>query len=419
MKHPRRSRRFGTVGVLAAAALFVAASPAAAQNGGDEPEYPVAQIVTTDGRVFSGELVEQNPDTVVLGIAGINTPFSRDMIESLEIGKTVTAEYDELKAELDPTDADAWAQIVEFLFDRGRYDAAKQEVEALLKVHPDYEVGRRLQARIESQILLIQQSATPTRTTQRPAAARPNVPLESFEPAPAQEANYWLTADQVNKLRIWELPADLSRAQPRVVVPRDVVDELFENYGDDPALPKGRDARNRFRAELGWQQLDKIFEVRARELYPRVRVVQDPPALQDFRGQLNPGYVVGYFRQHFGTGQIPGLYLLRYRPNTAESAFVNFLSLSNVVYEGDSFIDRDTPRRSLLLQWGLPRADADVPAPPIDGWRPFFTGLDDPRYEQYADWIDSLYEPMPDYGIEFTPPDFNEVITAEPATIRP
>ncbi|MEM1209662.1 MAG: hypothetical protein AAGI54_10380 [Planctomycetota bacterium] len=416
----RRGRSAGgALGVAVAAAAAWLLAPLAIAQADDKPERPLAQIVTTDGRTFAGELVEQTPSTVVLGIAGIDTPFSRDVIASLEVGKTVSAEYDELKADLDESDPGAWAGIVEFLFDRGRYELAKQEVDALIASHPNYEVAKRLRSRIDSQILLIQQTSTPAATPTRPVGTAQRATVDALEPTPAQEAGFWLTAEDVNKLRLWELPENLSQAQPRIVVPREAIDELYENYTDDPALPKGREARNRFRALPGWQQLELLFKLRARELYPKVRVVQDPPALQTFRGQINPAYVVGYFRQHFGRGEVPGLYLLRYRPNTAESAFANFLALDQASYEGEQFIDRDSPQRSLLLQWGLPRDDADLPAPPIDGWRPFFTGPDDSRFVQYADWIGSLYDPAPDYGTDYNPPSVNDVLSAEPATTRP
>jgi len=415
-RHPGR-RRGASLAAIAAAVLLVCPTPANAQNGGDE-ERPIAQLETTAGQTFTGELVRESPDTVVLKIAGIDTPFPRSEIDTLQIGQTVTEEYDTRKAELDPADPEAWYQLAYFLFDRERYDAAKQEVEQLLAIHPDDQPAKRLRALIESRILLREQRATQPqpaatdRETNR--ASGPSGPVSQMEPSPAQEAAFWLDADAINKLRVWELPADLSATEPRVIVPRDVIDDLFDQFPDDPALPKGRDARNRFRALPGWQQLDTIFRLRARELYPRVQVVRDPEVLQTYRGQINPAYVVGYFRNHFGTGQIPALYLHRYRPNSAPSAFANFLSLSAGGYEGEQFINRTTPTRSLLLQWGLPRPDADVPAPEVDGWRPFFTGPEDPRFQEYAEWVADLYDPMPNYGIDYTPPSFSDVMDADP-----
>jgi len=420
MSHGRQPgrRRGASVAAIAAVTLLVGPTLVHAQDAGNDQERPIAQLETTAGRTFTGELVRESSDTVVLKIAGINTPFQRNDIAELEVGQTVTEEYDARRAELDPSNPEAWYQLAYFLFDRERYDAARREVEQLLAVHPNDQPAKRLRALIDSRILLRDQRANQpeAQAAERSAdrAPAPRGPVSQMEPSPAQEAAFWLDADAVNKLRVWELPGDLAAAQPRVVVPRDVIDEFFERFSDDPALPKGRDARNRFRAQPGWEQLDTIFRLRARDLYPRVQVVRDPDVLQTYRGQINPAYVVGYFRRHFGTGQIPGLYLHRYRPNAAPSAFANFLTLGTVGYEGQQFINRATPARSLLLQWGLPRADADAPAPDVEGWRPFFTGPQDPRFQEYADWIGALYDPMPDYGIEYTAPSFSDVMDADP-----
>jgi hypothetical protein len=418
MTRAPQGRLRGWLTLLVAAALWCPSHAAAQQDGQDDRADAV--VVTHAGRTFNGKLVRQDSQTVVLSIAGIDTPFDRDDIARLDVGQTVSAEYAQRKAELDRDDPDAWYQLAYFLFDRERYDTARQEVQALLERHPGDEPARRLRALIDSRILLRdQRSERPdtdasNRSPDRPAAAA--AAEGDLEPAPGQEAAFWLSAEDINKLRVWELPADLADARPRIVVPRDVIDELFERYPDDPALPKGRDGRNRFRALPGWQQLDTIFRLRARELYPRVQVVLDPEPLQAFRGQLNPAYVVGYFRRHFGTGQVPGLYLHRHRPNAAPSAFANFLSLTQATFEGEQFINRATPRRSLLLQWGLPRDQADVPAPAVAGWRPFFTGIDDPRFDEYADWIASLYDPTPDYGIDYTIPTLSDVLNADPDT---
>ncbi|MEZ6192302.1 MAG: hypothetical protein R3C45_13570 [Phycisphaerales bacterium] len=71
---------------------------------------------------------------------------------------------------------------------------------------------------------------------------------------------------------------------------------------------------------------------------------------------------------------------------------------------GGSMIDRDEPRRSLLLQYGLERNAAATPHPDVPGWRAQFNNEEDARFVQYAEAIDKLWKPAPDYGISYSPP---------------
>ena len=77
-------------------------------------------------------------------------------------------------------------------------------------------------------------------------------------------------------------------------------------------------------------------------------------------------------------------------PDAIEEAYTNFFLLDRSALEGMLMIDRAQPIKSLLLQWGLPRESATFPAPDIEGWRPFFNGLEDPTFLQYLKWIESL-----------------------------
>jgi hypothetical protein len=78
-------------------------------------------------------------------------------------------------------------------------------------------------------------------------------------------------------------------------------------------------------------------------------------------------------------------------------------------------IDRDEPRRSLLLQYGLKRDAAATPHPEAEGWREQFQSEDEPRFVQYAEIIDLLWTPAPDYGISYSPPVWKQ----EPAETPP
>ena len=68
-------------------------------------------------------------------------------------------------------------------------------------------------------------------------------------------------------------------------------------------------------------------------------------------------------------------------------------------------IDRDYPEKSLLLQWGLPRDIAKYPAPEdLKRWRPSFTNTKSRQYQLILKWIDSLYDPAPNYEVKYSLP---------------
>jgi hypothetical protein len=80
-------------------------------------------------------------------------------------------------------------------------------------------------------------------------------------------------------------------------------------------------------------------------------------------------------------------------------------------------IDRAHPEDSLLLQYGLPRNEAKVPHPDVQGFRPAFRrGRDDTKYQAIARWIGSsllIDAPLtPDYGIQYDPPTGADVAAA-------
>ena len=100
---------------------------------------------------------------------------------------------------------------------------------------------------------------------------------------------------------------------------------------------------------------------------------------------------------------MPGLDLFNARPDDEAEAYTNFFLLSRFTHEGKAMIDRDRPELSLLLQWGLEREAAKFPAPDVEGWRPRFRSPEDGDYRRLVDWIDSLFDNDPGYGITYPP----------------
>ena len=84
----------------------------------------------------------------------------------------------------------------------------------------------------------------------------------------------------------------------------------------------------------------------------------------------------------------------------------NFYILTQTKIDGRRMIDRDTPEDSLLLQWGLPKADAKFAAPDSERWQPYFRGTDDDRYKDMLKWIELLIRANQDttYDIKYELP---------------
>ena len=370
----------------------------------------VAVVVTKSGNTLEGEVIGETPEQITLRIAGIDTPIKREDISELTIKPSVEDEYKERRAKIADDDLDERYALAYWLFENNAYDLALQELRPLERIAPESERIPRLIALIESKQRLeareaaagVNPSATPSGTpTTTGGAGRPAL----------------LNDEQISMIRLWELPPDLMESKPSVRVPNDTLDKLFRDYASKTGVPKGRTEQRLFRGKKGYEQLQLIFDLQARDLYNDVVVLEDPAALIEYRRNINPNYVARYFRQNFGSGQIPGLTLLGNRPNEIDEAYTNFYLLSTATQNGLPLIDRSAPDQSLLLQWGLPREFATHPAPETEGWRPFFSGLEDPTYRRYIDWIDSLYD-QPEYNIRYNPEqnDGSDEATAAPAS---
>ena len=352
----------------------------------------VAVVTMKDGRVLKGELIRQDDKSVELAISGIHTPIKRRDIARVQTEPSMEEQYWRRRAELEDDDLDGRYQLAYFLYEQKALLLAREELADLKQRFAD-------NAKVEA-LSDVVADAIRRRDEQPANSGRPRNERPRLDETPARH----LSAEQINLIRLWELPIDILEAKPRVLVPRDVVDKLFERYATHERVPKGRRDQRAFRAAPDYEKLELIFAIQARDLYGQVKVREDPPPLRDFRGLINPIYVARYFRRYFGTGQIEGLTLLGRRPNSHEEAYTNFYLLSQFSASELPMIDRHQPERSLLLQWGLPRDSAVHPAPQVKGWRPYFSSLDDPNLERYVQWISSLYSPTPDYGIDFKLP---------------
>ena len=350
---------------------------------------------------IEGELVEETADKVVLKIAGINTPISKDRIRELTYKPSLAEQYKAKRAELKDDDFDARYDLARWLYDQETMEAYQI---ALAELN---DITARSPGQRQAQLLkrLVQQRIAALEAIQEDPGAENPPPDNGDGPAapPTAERPKALEKDQRSLLKIYEINL---KDKPRVTVPHKVADDFLDKYRAADALSSynSREGRARFHRLANYEQLSLMFEVQARDMYGEVIVQDEPEALAFFKQNVNPRYVTGYFIRMFGEEPVPGLKLIKEKGNSEPSAYTNFLLLHRASVDGQKFINRDRPDQSLLLQWGLPRQDAAFPAPQsVKNFRPYFTGPGDERFVEMVNWIKRLYFPSPDYPIEFDP----------------
>ena len=212
-----------------------------------------------------------------------------------------------------------------------------------------------------------------------------------------------LTDEQINLIHVYEV--DLNAKQdPRITIPNETLRDFMSKYQSDERVPRGTRQQNAFLKADGRKQLRLLFDLQAREFYKDVRVRGRIASMSEWSTQ-HRRYVVPYFREHFGKGQIEGFKLMPRGADGKRIEMTNFYILTQTTIGGKRMIDRNTPEDSLLLQWGLPRDQAKFPAPQVDGWRPQFKDTKDDRYVKLVNWIKMLYPSNQDkdYDITYSP----------------
>jgi len=240
----------------------------------------------------------------------------------------------------------------------------------------------------------------------RTAAAHPghlHHDTDAFQ-ARGEELPPLLSDEAINLLKVYEIDLD-SDPPPRIDFTDEVLHRFLEEYREDVRIPRGVQGQRDFINGEGAEQLRMMFTLRARQYYPEARIRSDIASFRAWR-TIHRQYVLGYFQGHFGAGDVPGLYLFPRHRDSTRAELTNFFILTQTTIDGRHMINRDNPEESLLLQWGLPRANARFAAPDIEGWRPYYRDTQDPRYLEHLEWIRSLvrFNQGSDYDIEYAIP---------------
>lgn len=364
------------------------------QLAGVEGTRSPVRLLFRNGEFVDGELISETVENVTLKIAGIETTFGQSRILRLVRLPDLATRYRQWRAEIDDGDVGHIEQLIQWLAGEELYHVAHFEAAKLAANRPRDPRVDALLRRMRGMAALFEQRGQ--------GVARE--PTENEKPIPL------LSREQVNLIRVYEL--DLLDP-PRIrVSPRDVQEFLLA-YREDPRVPQTPEGRQ---AMLAGDPIDVVrlmFELKAREFYDRVRVLDDPATVKMFRRDVTGWLVAGCATSRCHGGVEAGSLRLAYRNARGEGqAYTNFLLLTRATLaDGTPLIDLEEPDNSPLLHLGLRREGSRFPHPEVpsdrgdgDDWRPVFTRAEDARWRQTTAWIRSLYQPRPDYPIEYPPP---------------
>ncbi len=376
-------------------------SIASTEESGPESEGLRECVITLNtGRKITGFLMHSGDEEIVLRLEGIDTTYQRTSIANIQFLPPVSTRYQEIRDTIEDTDIETRLVLVQWLRTRHAYTLALNELTSILEIEPYNEQAQTLHAWLKAHIEL---NAKPKTTTRKPKTTKINR-------STAAASIPTLTKDQINLMRIYEL--DL-RNPPKMIVPDETLRTLMVRHPD--SFPINSQEREAYFKLPEHEKLKLLFTHRARDLYPQVKILEDPAPMRTFKTKVHArnGWIVNACAStwcHGGT-EAGDFQLINTRPNTDATAYTNFLIITNYrLDDGTPLIDFDNPARSILLQLATRTTNSLHPHPPVPvdrpgpRFRPVFRSSRDRKYQQTVDWINSIYKPRVKYDLGYPPP---------------
>ncbi len=357
----------------------------------DAPQGEVT-VVLQDGRKVRGELKRETKEAVVVEVAGVSTRFPRDWVDAVEAVRPLPKVYRKRLKKVD-RNTERYAEVVKTLADKA---IERQDPEALelaanhLEAIPEKWRGdevKRLE-RIVGAVLEHIVRAEDSSSSSPPSGSD----------ASAEERPQWLTDRQIRLVKVYE--SQMNRGL-QVKVDRETEDTLLTEYREEPEMRPfiRQGGAEKLRSLPEREQLQLLFDMGARELYPRVRIQGDPESIQAFRTRIHPSYALRYCgRCHHGGGA-SGLNLLRRFPRSRRTTYTNYVILRRMQVGDQPLVDPKAPTQSPFLQFGLPRQSAVRPHPKVAAWQPFFQNKEDRLFQRMAAWMGGLYSGQQRYPV--------------------
>lgn len=380
-----------------------------------------ATVKLDDGREITGELVVENNKEVVLDIAGIRTSFSRENVKDVIHLKSIDEQYRERRDAIADDDLEKRYDLTRWLFENKGYKLAQLELADLIERFPRDGRLVPLNKLIDARLKLLEEpaattkdpaSTTPANQTPKPVDKSASINFESAEVAPR------FNDEQINLVRVYDINLT---TRPNVRVPNDVMEEVYKNYAGKEGVPMGAQEQRKALGVDGWRKLQLLFDLRARELYSRVTVYNDPKTVQDFKVNIHSRYVLSYCATNacHGGKDAGNFFMFRFQPGSNETVYANYYILNRYSDAKGYMVDREKPELSYLVQYGLARQAATSPHPDVPGWKPIMQNLQDNHAGRVMEWIRNLGTADTAYPVNYAIPrvdkNGNVVTTQAPA----
>ncbi len=352
-------------------------------------------VILRNGQLRKGIIIEDTFDHVLIEINGIRTKLVRRIVDYVVLVPTFEELYAQYKATLKPNMPDAHLDLCRWLLKERRYELARAELLELFEYAqlPD---ATRLLRFVDAQLALASRPDDAPREPQR-ATTRPDGNKRGLPDGILSRAD-------VNLIRVYEIDFD---RPPKVAVPHETIRALIQNYRSSTLIPDSEEARTAmFRLEP-IEIVRLMFELRARDLYPQVKVLSEPWGLNMFRRRVHDAWLINRCatsRCHGGPDA--GRFRLHRRHYKDERVrYSNLLTLQRLDLDRAwPLINYDKPENSLIIQYGLPASRAHKPHPAVKGWKPIFTRSTSRMLSHTVNWIEAMMQPRPEYPLEYQPP---------------
>lgn len=365
-------------------------------------------VILRNGQRREGIIIEDTFDHVLIEAEGIRAKLLREAVDYVILKPTFDQQYKNWKAAISPTQHVDRYRLCEWLINQRKYELAKLELVELIKVSHMPEAMRLLTI-VEAQLAL-NKDKPKFEDVEEPEFAHggadpqggddPNVgPVDDKDLLPTELLSY----EDVNLMRVYEIDF---QNPPHLVIEPDTIRKLISTYASNKLIPTGERRIAMFRANpLDITRL--MFELKARDLYPEIKVQTEPYAMNLFRRRVHDTWLINNCATSRCHGGIhAGEFFLHRRGHKNERVrYTNFLILERLEIDPQwPLINYAQPMDSLIIQYGLSRTDARKPHPDVRGWKPVFARSNKRVLEDAGRWIRSMLQPRPDYPIVYEPP---------------
>jgi len=358
-------------------------------------------VTTNDGKAFTGDVTEDDKFVYIKtsdGPVKLNKANAKIVYE-----ETVDDQYAARHLKLDAKDVKGRIELAKWASDKNRSDLAVKVLTEARQIDPmNKEAAKALD--LASEQYDLDRKANPPKPPAGTGPTTPDkgnsaaVPPANPAPTPAEAPleRRLLNKDEINIIRQKEMRTDDSK----------VVISLDNNVVKKYLASGDRDAAKFNRLST----VGKAIEILTNgdpSLAKDVQIKTDPSAIAEFKTKVYPLIVSGCGSTSCHGGMKAGSLVFFPGENTA-ALYTNFYILQtySTTIDGVKYnlLDRDVPRHSLVLQFGLPASMGTPPHPKVPNMKVRFKSVDDPAYMDIDNWLsNSLQLPQPDYGIKVSP----------------